>query len=429
MKTKTILITLIALLAITAFIFQSCGKDDEEKANTPPTCKISSPTNGQEIAKGETITISVEATDSDGSITEVRFFVNNVGMGSATSFPYNYIWDSSNESIGTHSIKATSIDNEGGSASDEITVTIIESGGSTNTPPTATFNVSPTSGTTSTNFTFDASGCTDNEDPTSNLQVRWDFDGNGSWDTGWDTDKMANHQYSSEATYTAKLEVKDTEGLTDQYTKSITVNNGGGGTGSFTDPRDGQTYQTVDIGAQTWMAENLNYETADSWEYDNSSANGAVYGRLYNWDAAMNGEASSNTVPSGVQGVCPPGWHLPSDDEWKVLEMALGMSQSEADDTGWRGTDEGGKMKEAGTSHWDSPNTGATNSSGFTALPGGYRYSNGSFNYLGDLGFWWSSSEYSGTHAWYRILNYATGQVLRDSNHKAYGFSVRCLKD
>jgi len=102
-------------------------------------------------------------------------------------------------------------------------------GGGSNTPPTALFTVSPSSGTTSTNFAFDAGGCTDNEDPTSNLQVRWDFDGNGSWDTGWDYDKTTNHQYSSENTYTAKLEVKDTEGLTDQYTKSITVSNGGGG--------------------------------------------------------------------------------------------------------------------------------------------------------------------------------------------------------
>jgi len=233
--------------------------------------------------------------------------------------------------------------------------------------------------------------------------VRWDFDGNGSWDTGWDYDKTENHQYSSENTYTAKLEVKDTEGLTDQYTKSITVNNGGG-SGTFTDPRDGQTYNTVEIGSQTWFAENLNYETSNSWWYDNSSANGDVYGRLYTWNAALT--------------ACPSGWHLPSDDEWTILSDFLG-GESVA----------GGKMKETGTAHWNSPNTGATNSSGFTGLPGGNRGSSGSFFSLGYDGHWWSSTEYSGTHAWHRSLYYDHDRVYRNTSHKTLGFSVRCLKD
>ena len=276
-----------------------------------------------------------------------------------------------------------------------------------NTPPTASFTVSPSSGTTSTNFDFDASGSTDNEDPTSNLQVRWDFDGNGSWDTGWDYNKTTNHQYGSEGTYTAKLEVKDPEGLTGQYTKSITVSNGGG-TGTFTDPRDGQTYQTVQIGSQTWFAENLNYETPNSWCYDNNSANGDIYGRLYTWNAALN--------------ACPSGWHLPSDDEWIILSGDFLGGTIIA----------GGKMKEAGTAHWNSPNTGATNSSGFTALPGGYRYSNvGNYGYgfLGNYGYWWSSTETSGPFADYRQLTYDTEQVFLLENNKSTGFSVRCVKN
>ncbi|MCD4726645.1 MAG: hypothetical protein K8R46_03215, partial [Pirellulales bacterium] len=256
---------------------------------------------------------------------------------------------------------------------------------------------------TSTVFAFDASDSYDNEDPTSQLQVRWDFDGNGSWDTGWDIDKTENHQYSSENTYTVKMEVKDTEGLTDYVTHNVTVSNGGG-PGTFTDPRDGQTYNTVEIGSQTWFAENLNYVTTNSWEYDNSSANGDVYGRLYTWEAALT--------------ACPSGWHLPSDDEWTTLTDFLGG-------TGVAG----GKMKEAGTSHWNSPNTGATNSSGFTALPGGYRGSSGSFGYLGRYGYWWSSTEYSGAGAWARHLTYGYGRVRRYGYDKAGGFSVRCLKD
>ena len=102
-----------------------------------------------------------------------------------------------------------------------------------------------------------------------------------------------------------------------------------------------------------------------------STADYRTYGVLYNWSAAMNGAATSNTTPSDVQGVCPSGWHLPSDAEWKQLEMYLGMTRQQADEYGWRGTDEGGKMKHPGTEYWGSPNTGATNSSGFTALPGG----------------------------------------------------------
>jgi len=89
---------------------------------------------------------------------------------------------------------------------------------------------------------------------------------------------------------------------------------------------------------------NLNYETENSWCYDNDGNNCDIYGRLYNWETMMNGEESSDEVPSGVQGICPDGWHVPSDNEWKILEMYLGISQSEVDQIGWRGTDEGGKI-------------------------------------------------------------------------------------
>jgi len=136
--------------------------------------------------------------------------------------------------------------------------------------------------------------------------------------------------------------------------------------------------------------------------------------RLYIWEAALT--------------ACPSGWSLPSDDEWKTMEMALGMSQGEADDIGWRGTDEGEKMKSA--SGWNNNGNG-TNSSGFNALPGGYRYSSGSFYNLGNHGIWWSSSEYSGSTAWNRSLYYDFyGQVYRFNYYgKPGGYSVRCLKN
>jgi uncharacterized protein (TIGR02145 family) len=215
---------------------------------------------------------------------------------------------------------------------------------------------------------------------------------------------------------------------------------------------DGNFYPTIQIGSQTWMAENLKtthyadgsaiplVESATAWDalgtdgraycwYDNSISSRDTYGGLYTWAAAMNGAAGSDANPSGVQGVCPDGWHLPGDAEWKQLEMHLGMSQAEADNTGNRGTDEGGKLKEEGTSHWDSPNTGATNESGFTALPGGSRVHNGSFEIIGYYAVFWTATEYNATIAWDRTLGYNGANVIRNPNgNKGSGFSVRCIE-
>ncbi len=210
-----------------------------------------------------------------------------------------------------------------------------------------------------------------------------------------------------------------------------------GGTGTVTDI-DGNVYQTIKIGDQWWMMENLkvtHYRNGDpiphvtdgsTWgalstgaycEYDNNSVNVATYGRLYNWYAVADS-----------RNIAPEGWHVPTDEELKQLEMYLGMSQAEADGTGWRGTDEGGKLKETGTTHWNSPNEGATNESGFTALPGGYRYS-GPFYDMGYLAYFWSSSEYSSDYAWFRRLYYNSSQVYRSNDLKPLGFSVRCVRD
>lgn len=221
-------------------------------------------------------------------------------------------------------------------------------------------------------------------------------------------------------------------------------------TGTFIDSRDNTEYSWVQIGSQTWMAENLKYlpsvvgpGTGSNSEaycyvygYDGTSIsaakateNYATYGVLYNWTAAMNGAESSDANPSGVQGICPDGWHLPSDAEWKQLEMYLGMSETDVNSTGWRGTVEGGKLKEAGTTHWADPNAGANNESGFTALPGGNRGSHGLFYGFRDDGYWWSSTE-SGTYdAWYRRLGYDSSSVGRYFVNKSMGFSVRCLRD
>ena len=205
----------------------------------------------------------------------------------------------------------------------------------------------------------------------------------------------------------------------------------------FTDYRDGQSYNTVQIGIQCWMAENMNIgaridgvnemtdnSTIEKYCYDNNTSNCDTYGGLYQWNEIMQ----YVTTP-GAQGICPAGWHIPTDAEWKTLEMYLGMTQAQADDEGWRGVDEGGKLKEAGTTHWVSPNTGATNSSGFTALPTGHRNTNGNFWNLTLNGQLWTSTDLGSYPAFQRFLDYNTAQVWRSCTNKLDGFAVRCMLD
>jgi len=191
-----------------------------------------------------------------------------------------------------------------------------------------------------------------------------------------------------------------------------------GNYGIFVDNRDGKSYKTVKIGNQVWMAENLNYDAEiDGYFYEYHASNGITYGRLYNWKTAKK--------------VCPAGWHLPSDTEWKELEMYLGMSKSEVDNTR-RGADVGGKLKEAGTAHWTHwgrSNSGATNESGFTALPGGYRHAFGTFANMGYMGCFWSSTEDNYGNARFRKLTFGYENISRAWSNKRNCYSVRCIKD
>lgn len=202
---------------------------------------------------------------------------------------------------------------------------------------------------------------------------------------------------------------------------------------------DGNVYNTVAIGTQVWMAENLKTtkyndgtaipNVADNtiWEalttgaycdYNNTPANSTIYGRLYNWYAVDN-NAATKVASNGGKNVCPTSWHVPTDTEWTTLTTYLG-GESVA----------GGKLKETGTTHWLSPNTGATNETGFTALPGGNRYYYGVYVSIGFDGYWWSSTEYSTAFAWFRLLDVDWANVVRDHvNDSHYGYSVRCVRD
>jgi uncharacterized protein (TIGR02145 family) len=209
-----------------------------------------------------------------------------------------------------------------------------------------------------------------------------------------------------------------------------------GTSGTFIDSRDNHEYKWVKIGNQIWMAENLAYLPAvnhvkpDStnlphyyvYGYDSTDVNAAKanpnyanYGVLYDWSAALIS--------------CPAGWHLPCDAEWKQLEINLGMTHAQVNESiypFYRGTDQGTKMKTK--SGWHNDGNG-TNKSGFSGLPGGYLFSNGNFCFIESFGYWWSSTNGSESSAWGRGLGYNTSSVIRNSNFKKSGFSVRCVKN
>jgi uncharacterized protein (TIGR02145 family) len=199
---------------------------------------------------------------------------------------------------------------------------------------------------------------------------------------------------------------------------------------------DGNVYSTVTIGTQVWMAENLKttrfndmsgislVTSNTTWTstsnpaycwYNNDTTYKAYYGAIYNWFAVGTGK------------ICPEGWHVPSQDEFKILEMYLGMTQEQADSTGWHGKDQGKKLKSK--SGWDNNGNGS-NSSGFSAFPGGYRYgASGAFFNMGALSYWWSSTLDNSNLGLYRRLDFDQPKVFTGSVRRQAGKYIRCVKD
>ncbi len=199
---------------------------------------------------------------------------------------------------------------------------------------------------------------------------------------------------------------------------------------------NGRTYKVVQIGKQCWMAENLastHYADGAKIEnvfvYNDDEANAGEYGRLYTWDAAMNGAAESDEVPSGIIGACPKGWHLPSDNEWKKLERTLGVKKRNLNRQGWSTGEEGGKLKEKGTKHWNEPNKGATNKTGFTAIAAGSRNFGGVYTGKGISSFYWTSSMLYSLTSWGRGLGTSSAGIYRFNDDPGSAFSIRCVKD
>ncbi len=186
----------------------------------------------------------------------------------------------------------------------------------------------------------------------------------------------------------------------------------------FTDARDGQKYKAVCIGKQNWMAENLRYNASGSDCYPTADCN--KYGRLYEWSTVMNSSAASTANPSGVQGICPKGWHIPSQAEWQQLITTIGGQHS------------GGALK--ATADWNSPNLGATNAFGFTALGGGQYYpDSNAYYFLNQEGYWWSASLGTNPNSHYYAILTSSGKDIIMGNlllgDDKYKFSCRCLKD
>ena len=198
-------------------------------------------------------------------------------------------------------------------------------------------------------------------------------------------------------------------------------------TGTVTDI-DGNVYPTVTIGNQVWMAANLKttkyrngtvipvvtdsiqwstLTTAASCYANNDLNKVSIYGRFYNFYA----------VTDSLNNIAPTGWHVPTDADWTTLINYLGTSTA------------GGKLKSTGTSLWDSPNTGATNETGFNGIPGGDRSNSGAYHYMGMYACWWSTTAASSTEAWEYVLTYNSSGYVRMQYSKGLGLSVRCVKD
>jgi len=339
---------LILILIIGISVLFSRCKKEVEVENVGPSVEITSPQNEEIIQFGDTVTISANTSDPDGTVRDVQFYINGVRDCVLTTPPYTYEWFTIDQSTGIFVITAFAVDNHGEDGFDRITIFLKDQGTVT------------------------------------------DFDGN--------------------------------------------------------------VYNWTRIGEQRWMIENIKsthysdgeeipfVESAYGWEnlsdtdkgysyFENSSSNNDVYGALYNWAAVMNGENSSDSLPSKVQGVCPTGWHVPSDAEWKKLEIFVGMDSVNTYNIGWRGFNQGGKLKEEGTEHWDNPNTGATNLVDFTALPGGYRVYYGTYNELCFGAYFWSATEFNSAQSWKRYFHADSQKIGRKMELKNSGFSVRCIQD
>jgi len=480
MKTKPILITLIGLLTVNILVFQACEKEDKPNLPpgceiTVPsdgeqymqgkivTISVVAADSDGDIAEVKFFIDDVSkssvnsapftydwntATESIGNHTVKAVSFDNVGASTSsevtieiieggstpvpaftatptfgdapltvdftdqsTNSPTNWHWDfgdgntSSEQNpsniyneVGRFTVALT-VSNEYGTDSESkngfVVVSVI----------VADFSANTTGGQAPFTVTFSDESLSN---PTS---WQWDFGDGGS-----STEQNPSHTYNQMALYDVTLKVSN-ETSSDTETKANFIIVNGGDAGTLIDARDEQSYKIVTIGNQTWFAANLNYETSDSWWYDNASGHGDNYGRLYTWEAALL--------------ACPSGWRVASDDEWKILEGAVDskfpVGDPEWDSPYYRGYDAGKHLKSQ--SGWLTNN--GTDAVGFKALPGGGFYPVAGFDFISDYAMFWTATEdgFNSESAFSRVLYSTYRTIGRRQNNKKDAYSVRCIKD
>jgi uncharacterized protein (TIGR02145 family) len=314
----------------------------------------------------------------------------------------------------------------------------------TNSPPSPAFKISPETGNLKTFFDFNGSDSYDNESETVAMQFRWDFQTDGKWDTEFAYSPLATYRYREYGTYTITLEVKDGFGLTAQATGTVTLTQ----QDSIQDVRDGQWYTTAQIGSQFWMAENLNIGImVDSlteqtnneiiekycWKsFNRYYPGGCEYsGGLYQWDEAMN-----YSKAEGSQGICMPGWHIPTDHDWQIL-MANFYNYRSPGSYLITGSlfipDQKVVLDEFNAFEAGKYLMGPDSPSGFNGIYSGYRDPSGKFGwkhyfFFGMKTAWWSSTQSDQWAIIAEMLDVADSPE-RFADNKKYGYYVRCIRN
>ena len=424
MKTKSLLsgLALLAILIPMVLSFPFC-KGNLDPGEAPP------PQFPPSVTTSAVINITVSSATSGGNVSsEGSSDVTARGVCWATT--QNPTTSDSHTSDGFGSgvftstlavlsvntqfyVRAYATNDQGTSYGNEIVFSTSASGG------VPVLNTMPITDITNTSASSGGNIIAEGSSPVLMRGVCWNTSSSPTITDPHTTDGTGNGSYASQITglsegtqYYVRAYATNTEGTGYGNAETFTTSGGSGisnnpcpGIPTITDSRDGQIYPTVLIGSQCWLYKNINYATGNSWCYDNEGSNCSTYGRLYDWESALN--------------ACPNGWHVPTNDEFGALLAHVG-------------NDPAGKLKETGTTHWDNPNTGATNSSEFTALPGGFwNPGTGNFHSKGARAAFWSMTEdgLSSPLAWYLYLVSYNTTAYNYSNNKTYGFSVRCIQN
>ena len=316
--------------------------------------------------------------------------------------------------LGNFTVKLTAINSFGTDIEEKISFITLGN------PPVAAFSGNIFSGTTPLTVDF--------IDQSSNNPTTWQWN---FGDGGTSSEQNPAHIYTDQGSYTVELTVNNSYGSDTIIKVNLITVMPGPCPGTPTVVYEGQTYNTVQIGSQCWFKENLNVGTMiDSWVeqtnngqiekycYDNDVANCATYGALYQWNEMMQ-----YSTQQGIQGICPTGWHIPTDDEWCTLSQFLNPNT----DCNTLNSPSGVGTKMKSTTGWADNN--GTNESGFTGLPGGHRDAFGDFYFYHSQGFWWTSTWSSPMHAKDRELSFQHSFLVNEGFQILYGFSVRCIKD